>query len=88
MPIYSYDCRFCKKTTEEFHKISRIPKRIRCQCGHVARKVLSERGAVITDGSPKWLESAKLTLPDSAKHIETRSDWRRFLKARHLECIG
>lgn len=87
MPIYLYDCRFCKKQTEEFHKITRIPKRIRCSCGHVARRTLAGN-SVLTDGDVKWLPSAKENLPNDAKNIETRSEWRSYLRKKGLECIG
>lgn len=87
MPIYQYDCRFCKKQTEEFHKITRIPKRIRCACGHVARRTPAGN-AILTDGDVKWLPSAKDNLPNDARHIETRSEWKSYCRKKGLECVG
>lgn len=89
MPIYEYHCRFCKKTIERVHKVTRIPKRVRCECGHAARKVLSKT-AIHCDGiaDVKWLESAKQNLPNDARHIETRSEHKKYLKENNLACIG
>ena len=90
MPIYEYYCRNCKKTFEEFHKITRIPKRARCQCGLLAKRVLSP-GAIMCDSETdvKWLASACQVLqPDGEKPIETRGEYRRYLKEHNLECKG
>ena len=87
MPIYEYECR-CGQKIEVFHKPNRIPKRQRCKCGMTAKRVLSANGAVHTDGDIKWMGSAKQNLPNSAKHIETRGEWKRYLKQQHLTCVG
>lgn len=88
-PIYEYECRFCKKTTEKFQKVTRVTKKIRCECGHVARRVLS-RGAIRCDDQTnvKWLESAKQNLPDDAARISTRGEHAKYLKAHNLEAVG
>lgn len=89
MPIYEYYCRICGDTFEEFRKITRVPKRARCKkCGTLAKKVLSSHGAVLPDGGVTWLESAKENLPDSARNIQTRSEWKKYLKKHNLVCVG
>jgi len=87
MPIYEYECR-CGEKIEVFHKPNRIPKRQRCKCGMMAKRILSGHGAVHTDGDVKWLDSAKQNLPNDAKHIETRGEWKRYLKQNQLACVG
>jgi len=88
MPIYEYQCRYCKKHFEKFHKINRVPKRARCNCGMMARLIISSHGAVITDGDVRWLDSAKANLPDDAKYIDTRGAYKRYLRDHDLTCVG
>jgi putative FmdB family regulatory protein len=88
MPIYEYECRSCKKNFERFHKIARVPKRERCDCGMMARLIISSHGAVITDGDVRWLDSAKANLPSDAKNITTRGEYKRYLKDHALACVG
>jgi hypothetical protein len=54
----------------------------------MARKIIPKNGAVLTDGDVKWLESAKMNLPNDARHISTRSEHKRYLKERGLACVG
>ncbi len=88
MPIYSYECR-CGNVIEVFHKPTRVPKRQRCKCGMMAKRVLSP-SAVLCDGisDVKWLDSAKKNLPRDAVKIESRGEWKRYLKQKNLECVG
>ena len=88
MPIFEYECSHCKRHFEQFHKITRVPKRARCACGQMARLVLSSHGAIMTDNDVKWMASAKASLPNDARHIETRGEWKRYLKKNDLECVG
>jgi len=89
MPIYEYECRFCKKVTEKVQKVTRVTKRIRCECGHVARRVLSKAAVKCDDAvNVPWLESAKMTLPNDAKNISTRSEHAKYLKDHNLACVG
>jgi len=87
MPVYEYKCKKCRRSLEEMHPITAIPDRVKCKCGAMARKVYS-RGAVLTDGDVKWLESAKATLPKDAENIQTRSEHKRYLRDHNLACIG
>ncbi|MFZ2809470.1 MAG: FmdB family zinc ribbon protein [Desulfosalsimonadaceae bacterium] len=88
MPIYEYKCKNCRKVTELIRHVSDCPEKIKCTCGKTAKRVISQRGAVLTDGDVKWLASAKENLPNSAKNIETRGEWKQYLKGRGLECVG
>lgn len=87
MPIYEYKCKNCRKVTELIRHVSDYPQKIKCTCGKMAKLKLS-RGAVLTDGDVKWLESAKQTLPNSAKNISTRSEHKKYLKDHHLAAVG
>jgi putative FmdB family regulatory protein len=89
VPIYTYECR-CGRKKEVFHKINRVPNTARCECGWLAKKILSPPAIQcdsITD--VKWLESAKATLPRQDRHkIDTKGKLNSYLKEKHLECIG
>lgn len=88
MPIYEYKCKNCRKVTELIRHVADCPDKVRCSsCGKTAKRILS-RGAVLTDGDVRWLPSSLLTLPDSAKHISTRAEREKYLKAHNLECVG
>lgn len=92
MPLYQYECR-CGKKMEVFHKINRVPKRARCVCGWMAKKVIVTGGIQCDSiNDVKWLESARQNLqPDSelkTHPIETRGQYNRYLKDHHLACRG
>ena len=92
MPIYTFECQSCKKEIDQWHKVTRIPTRVRCQCGRMAKRVLSMSGAIQTDGDVKWLPSARQVLqPDyeiRARPIETRGQYKKYLKEHGLICKG
>ena len=86
MPIYSYQCR-CGKSHDKFHKVNRIPKTSRCECGWLAKRVIARSGAIQCDSinDVKWLPSALMTLPDSAaRKITSRTEHQRYLKESGL----
>jgi putative FmdB family regulatory protein len=87
LPRYDFKCR-CQKVTEETFKISECPRTIECPvCGRRAKKIIT-CGFSLRDNDVPWLESAKQTLPNDAKPIETRSGLNKYLKQKGLECIG
>lgn len=86
MPIYSYQCR-CGKSHDKFHKVNRIPKTSRCECGRMAMRIIARSGAIQCDSinDVKWLPSALMTLPDSAaRKITSRTEHQRYLKESGL----
>lgn len=88
MPIYTYHCTHCQKDTEKWHKIKRIPNKIRCSCGCLAKKVLS-RGAVLPDCDVSWLPSAcKVLQKHGEPPLQSRSEYNAYLKKNHLACTG
>jgi putative FmdB family regulatory protein len=90
MPIYQYECKHCGRIQEHITKISNKPKSILCPaCEEAAFPIISASGAVHTDGDVKWLNSARMTLQrDNEKPIETRSEWKKYLKTNNLTCCG
>ena len=90
MPVYEYHCRICKKTIEKFHKVNRVPKRIRCDCGCLAKKIISIPGVQADSiNDVKWLPSACQTLQrHGEKPIESRSEYNRYLKEKGIACVG
>lgn len=74
---------------ERIFSVKHIMATVECECGNQAKRVISNHGAVHTDGDVKWLASAaKVLQPDSERKIETRSDWKRYLRRNKLECCG
>lgn len=89
MPIYVYKCR-CGKTMERIHKISRVPKRCRCECGWMAKKTLTQ-SAVHGDTieSVKWLPSAIEVLQrDGERPITSMTEYKQYLKERKITPTG
>lgn len=86
MPLYEYECQHCGWVNEQIHKVTQIPEMIQCEkCGYPAKKILSGHGAIMTDNKVKWLPSAvKALQPDYEKPIETRTEYKNYLKKNHL----
>lgn len=42
MPIYEYQCTKCNKLIEELYKINKAPETIQCDCGDLAKRIISE----------------------------------------------
>lgn len=90
MPIYQYDCR-CGKQYEVFHKINRVPKRHRCDCGWLAKRVIPSSGGIQCDSvtDVKWLPSACMTLQRHGEPpLQSRTEYRKYLKENNLTCKG
>ena len=88
MPVYEWYCKHCLKVTERMFRVSECPDQIKCACGKIAKKILS-RGAVLTDDNVSWLPSAiKVLQPDYERPIETREEYKKYLKDHNLECTG
>ncbi len=89
MLIYVYKCR-CGKTMEVFHKVNRVPKRHRCSCGWMGKRVLAA-AAVQCDSvnDVKWLPSACQTLQKHGEPpLQSRTEYNRYLKENNLACKG
>jgi putative FmdB family regulatory protein len=89
MPIYSYECR-CGKKHEVFHKINRVPKKHRCSCGWMAKKVIGSGGIQCDSvNDVKWLPSAcKVLQKHGEAPLQSRSEYRKYLRDNHLQCTG
>jgi len=76
------------------YHVAECPEKIKCSCGKTAKKILSRNGAVHCDGGAdvKWLESARQVLqPDReirTNPIETRGQYKKYLKDHNLACVG
>jgi putative FmdB family regulatory protein len=92
MPIYEFKCKKCRKVTELIRHVDDCPEKIKCSCGKTAKRIISTRGAVHTDGDVKWIPSARQVLqPDieiKTRPIETRGQYEKYLKDQHLACVG
>lgn len=94
MPTYQYECKLCKKITERVHRIDSIPKKVRCEtkgCGRMARRIIPQSGAIQCDSvnDVKWLPSACQTLQKHGEPpLQSRSEYKKYLKDNHLACTG
>lgn len=90
MPIYTYECKHCGTITESIYKVADRPDTETChKCGGDAGRILSSHGAVHTDNDVKWLASAcKVLQKPGEAPLETRSQWKRYLKDHHLIAVG
>lgn len=90
MPIYEYKCR-CGKSHDKFHKVNRIPKTSRCECGWLAKRVIAGSGAIQCDSinDVSWLPSAcKTLLKHGEPMLQSRSEYKRYLAQHDLVCKG
>jgi putative FmdB family regulatory protein len=89
MPLYEFKCKNCRKVSEQFFAVAERPDKIKCSCGKTAKRVLSSRGAILTDGDVKWLASACQTLQkEGERPLQTRSEYKRYLKDNGLIAAG
>jgi putative FmdB family regulatory protein len=86
MPLYQYACD-CGKEQEQFFKMAEKPATVPCECGGVAKKVLSA-GMVIGDDMPPWMRHPEtlgcLQCSGEKTKIKTRSDYNRYLKEHNV----
>jgi putative FmdB family regulatory protein len=91
MPLYEFDCPSCGNIQEEAYRIADCPNKVECdQCGKWAVKVIAVgHGGIQEDSDVPWLESAIMTLqPEHEKPIETRGEYKRYLKERNIIACG
>jgi len=83
--IYVYECQSCGDVHERIYHVDDFPTTVECpECGSTARKIITAP-AIQCDESPTWLESAcKTLLPDDHRPIETRGEYKRYLKENHV----
>ena len=90
-PLYEFECKECKDIQENIFKIKDCPQVVKCkQCGKEAKRIISIRGAILTDGNVKWLPSVVEQMrPDyDNRPIETRTDLKKYLKENGLVWTG
>lgn len=91
MPVYEFDCEDCINTQDEYYKIEECPKEVKCnKCGGKAVKVIGKFN-LQCDGinDIPWLPSAVENLQkDGEKPIESRSEYKRYLKENGLIAKG
>lgn len=89
MPLFDYECTECGTRKEIIAKIDGCPKSVSCnQCGAEAVKVIVKgHGGIQCDSSVDvpWLDSAcKTLLPDDHRPLETRGEYKQYLKDHHI----
>lgn len=87
MPVYEYECQ-CGQKIERVCKISEHTRSVDCVCGKEAKQILSN-GVALRDSDLPWLTDAVKTLqPSYERPVQTRSEWKKYMKDHHLACIG
>lgn len=88
-PLYSYECPFCGAIQDKLYHIEDFPKTISCPCGKMAKKIIILGHGGIQGDEPVWLESAIKTLqPSCERPIQTRSEYKQYLKEKDIICKG
>lgn len=93
MPLYTYHCDDCGETYDRVFKIEGFPKSVKCpQCGNYAKKVIVHgHGGLQCDSAIDipWFESAVDNLqPDHERRIETRGEYKKYLKDNGMVASG
>ena len=93
LPIYEFECESekCKNIQEAIFRVNSCPKHIKCKkCGNKAKKIISSKGAIFTDGNVIWMDSVVSQMrPDYDKRpIETRTELKSYLKDNGLIWTG
>ena len=87
MPTYTYDCE-CGNRITDISKISQMKKFKVCKCGKRAKRVIV-MSTVHGDADLPWLRDAVKTLqPDDERPVQTRQEWKKYMRDNHLTCIG
>ena len=87
MPMYSFYCQWCNKTSEEMFHIKDRKQFIICpNCGGEAQRIIS---SAIQRVEPTWLDSAKRQLHEQDRHkIKDRNDLDKYMKREGIIQIG
>jgi hypothetical protein len=87
--LYQYECR-CGKKIEKLMKPQRVPKRVRCDCGWMAKKVISSGGIQCDSvNDVSWLPSACQTLQKHGEPpLQSRTEYLSYLKKTGQVCTG
>ena len=93
MPLYEFSCVDCAQVKDEVYKIADCPAKIKCEkCGGWMVKVISiGHGGLQCDSAVDvpWLSSAsKVLQPDHERPLETRGEYKRYLKERNIIASG
>ena len=91
MPVYEFECVNCANVQDEVYRIADCPTKVKCEkCGEWAVKVISI-GAIQCDSmnDVPWLASAVQNLqPDHERPVETRGEYKRYLKEKNIIACG
>lgn len=93
MPLYTYECKTCGKIEDQFFRMDDFPDRIKCsRCGEQSRKVIVVgHGAIQCDSivDVPWLASAVMNLqPDGERPVETRGQYKQYLREKNIIACG
>lgn len=96
MPTYDFKCHECGHVFESILRLAEYedgpwPTCDGCGSENISRLFGAGHGGVQCDSinDVSWLPSALKTLPDDAgTRVGSRTEWRRYLKEKGLECKG
>ena len=93
MPLYDFECVTCSTRQEKVFKADDCPQSIPCdQCNGKAAKILVlGHGGIQCDSAIDipWFESAVDNLqPDGERRVETRGEYKKYLKDNGMIASG
>lgn len=90
-PLYDFVCDNCGKSKEKIFTVKGCPESILCDnCGKRSKKVIAVgHGGIFTDNDVIWLPDAVKTLqPSCERPIETRGQYKKYLKEKGITATG
>lgn len=92
-PLYDFECPVCGNIQEQFYNINDCPGTVQCsECGNDAHKIIVHgHGTIQCDSivDVPWLPSAlKVLQPDGEKPLQTRGEYKQYLKEKNIIAAG
>lgn len=95
MPLYEYQCKSCGYIFENLGRVKDKTIRCeRCRKGRATRVITIGHGGIQTDTAGDkgclWLnhDTTKVLQPDGEKRIETRREYKDYLKKKNISAVG
>jgi len=90
MPLYDYECTICGKTTESIQSVAQSC--IKCECGAVAKRIISCSGHFTANEDTGWLKTVPEVIDRDTKNPvakefvknPTRSNYKAWMKSEGI----
>ena len=93
MIVKDFECKKCKKITEHF--VDAKQKSVKCECGGMAKKIISLPGVYVNPENPSWLAGVLQVVDkeDKRDHVQefikhpTRDNYKRWMKVEKIRPV-